>query len=121
MSNKAINLAEKLTMFNEHWSPRNIARLNDYEVKVVKVQGEFVWHKHDDTDELFMVLDGALTIEMQDGDDVPLSAGEIFVVPAGAVHRPVAAEECHILLLEPAGVVNTGDADTDRTAPDIWI
>ena len=122
MTHSAINLAQKLTLFDDHWSPRIITRLNDYEVKVVKVEGEFVWHKHDDTDELFIVLDGELVIEMQDGDDVPLAAGELFVVPAGAVHRPVAQSECHILLLEPSGVVNTGDAGGELTAQsDTWI
>ena len=120
--NQAINLASKLALFDAHWSPKIVAQLNDYHVKLVKVEGEFVWHKHDETDELFMVLDGELVIEMADGDDVTLLAGEMFVVPQGIEHRPVAQAECHILLLEPAGLVNTGDAGGDLTAPnDSWI
>lgn len=122
MINQALNLQQKLSLFNDHWSPKIVAQLNDYHVKLVKVQGEFVWHQHDDTDELFMVLDGELTIELMGGEDVVIQAGELFVVPKGVQHRPVAHNECHILLLEPAGLVNTGDADSKLTAPsDIWI
>ncbi|WP_411141719.1 cupin domain-containing protein [Streptomyces sp. x-80] len=105
----SVNLAEKLALFSDHWGPRKIAALNDYEVKVVKVQGEFVWHTHEDTDELFLVISGRLTIQLRDGD-VVLEPGELFVVPRGVEHCPRAAEETAILLLEPAGVVNTGDA-----------
>lgn len=120
--NDSINLEQKLSLFSEHWSPKIVAQLNDYHVKVVKVQGEFVWHKHDETDELFMVLDGELTIEMAEGDDVVMQAGEIFVVPKGVTHRPIAHKECHILLLEPAGLINTGDAGGALTAAnDVWI
>ncbi|MGW5942380.1 cupin domain-containing protein [Streptomyces celluloflavus] len=104
-----VNLAEKLALFSDHWGPRKVAALNDYEVKVVKVQGEFVWHTHEDTDELFLVISGRLTIQLRDGD-VVLGPGELFVVPRGVEHCPRAAEEAAILLLEPAGVVNTGDA-----------
>ncbi len=120
---KAISLTQKLTLFDDHWSPKNVARLNDYEVKVVKVQGEFVWHKHDETDELFMVIAGSLVIEIEDGDDVVMNSGDLYVVPKGVVHRPVAAEECHILLLEPAGVVNTGDSESSELTAenDSWI
>jgi mannose-6-phosphate isomerase-like protein (cupin superfamily) len=102
-----IDLAEKLSAFAEHWSPKVIARLNDYEIKVVKVQGEFVWHAHDETDELFLVVEGELTIHFRDGD-VTLRAGQLFVVPRGVEHCPIAGGEAHAMLIEPAGVVNTG-------------
>jgi len=111
----ALNLDALLGRFDEHWQPKTIADLNDYEVKLVKVQGEFVWHDHPDTDELFLVLRGALTIQLRDGE-VPLRTGELFVVPKGVQHRPVAAEEASILLLEPRGVANTGDAGGALTA-----
>jgi len=110
----AINLAEKFGRFTDLWSPKIIAGLNDYDVKLARVQGEFVWHRHDDTDELFLVVHGALTIRLRDRD-VPLRAGELFVVPRGVEHLPVAAQEAQILLLEPRGTVNTGDAGGDRT------
>ena len=106
-----INLAEKLTRFSEHWSPRTAAQLNDYDVMVVKVQGEFVWHKHDETDDFFLVLKGVLDIQMRDRT-VTLRPGEMFVVPKGVEHRPVAREEAHLLLIEPAGTPNTGDVKT---------
>jgi mannose-6-phosphate isomerase-like protein (cupin superfamily) len=109
------NLAELLGRFDEHWSPKKIADLNDYEVKLVKVQGEFVWHSHEDTDELFLVLDGELTIQLRDRDFV-LRAGELFVVPRGVEHCPRADRETAALLLEPRGVVNTGDAGGPMTA-----
>jgi mannose-6-phosphate isomerase-like protein (cupin superfamily) len=104
-----VNLAQKLSLFRDHWAPRIVAVLNDYEVKVVKMNGEFVWHDHADTDELFLVLRGRLRIDLPDGG-VDLSAGELYVVPRGVQHRPVANEECEVLLLEPRGVVNTGAA-----------
>ena len=107
----AINLAEKLSTFSEHWSPRAVAQLNDYDVMVVKVQGEFVWHKHDDTDDFFLVLKGVLDIQMRDRT-VTLRPGEMLIVPKGVEHRPVAREEVHILLIEPTGTPNTGDART---------
>ena len=125
MSNTVINLAEKFNLFSEQWSPKIIAQMNDYHFKLVKVQGEFVWHNHPETDEFFMVLDGELAIELPDRT-VTLKAGEVFVVPKGVEHRPVAAQECHMLLVEPAGTINTGDAadgaGSDRTADnDAWI
>ena len=104
---RVVDLRDKLSLFSEHWSPKVVATMNDYEVKVVKVKGEFVWHSHADTDELFLVVDGTLTIQLPDGD-VTLSPGQLFVVPRGVEHCPVAAEEASILLIEPAGVVNTG-------------
>jgi mannose-6-phosphate isomerase-like protein (cupin superfamily) len=110
MSEK-INLAEKLALFSEHWSPRTVAMFNDCDVMVVKVQGEFTWHKHDDTDDLFLVLKGTLEIELRDRV-VTLGAGEMFVVPKGVEHRPRASEEVHVLLMEPTGTPNTGDPAT---------
>lgn len=110
-----LNLQQLLGRFDEHWSPKSIATLNDYEVKLVKVAGECVWHSHDDTDELFLVISGELTIQLRDRD-VVLGAGEMFVVPRGVEHCPRAEEETVALLLEPRGVVNTGDAGGDLTA-----
>jgi len=112
---RVVDLRDKLSLFSEHWSPKVVATMNDYEVKVAKVKGEFVWHSHADTDELFLVVDGTLTIQLPDGD-VTLSPGQLFVVPRGVEHCPVAAEEASILLIEPAGVVNTGQAGGDLTA-----
>jgi mannose-6-phosphate isomerase-like protein (cupin superfamily) len=105
-----INLAEKLTRFDDRWNPRIIADLNDSHVKLVKVQGEFVWHQHDDTDELFLVIDGRLRVQLQDHDDVVLGPGELFVVPRGVRHCPAADQETRVLLLELQDTVNTGDA-----------
>jgi mannose-6-phosphate isomerase-like protein (cupin superfamily) len=117
----AINLDEKFSQFDEHWAPKIIARLNDLHVKAVKLQGAFVWHAHADTDEMFMVHKGELTIQLRDGE-VLLRAGELCVVPRGVEHRPVADGECEVLLIEPAGTVNTGDAGGERTAPSgEWI
>lgn len=120
MDGVPINLRAKLASFGDHWSPRVVAELNDYQFKVAKVQGEFIWHRHADTDEAFLVLDGRLTIELRDGS-VQLGEGELYVVPKGVEHRPVAAAECQILLIEPRGVVNTGDAGGEMTsANDVW-
>lgn len=115
MAHDVVDLAEKLSLFSEHWSPKVVARLNDFEIKVVKVKGEFVWHTHEDTDELFIVLGGELTIQLRDGD-VNLKPGQLFVVPRGLEHCPIADGEVHALLIEPAGIVNTGDAGGDLTA-----
>lgn len=115
MTKQALDIAEKLSLFSEHWSPKVVARLNDYEIKVVKLQGEFVWHIHDDTDELFLVMAGRLTIQMRDGD-VDLAPGQLFIVPKGVEHCPIAEGEVHALLIEPAGVVNTGNAGGSMTA-----
>ena len=106
-----MNPAEKLSTFSDHWHPRIIAGYNDNDVMVVKVQGEFVWHKHDDTDDFFLVLTGVLDIELRDRT-VTLGPGELFVVPKGVEHRPVAKEEVHLLLIEPRGTPNTGDPAT---------
>ncbi len=110
-----INLAQKLAQFDEHWSPRIVGYLNDYKVMVVKVRDEFVWHSHADTDDFFLVLNGKVTIELRDRD-VELSEGELFVVPRGVEHRPRADEEAHLLLIEPRGTPNTGDAGGSLTA-----
>ena len=106
-----INLAEKLALFSEYWSPRTVARLNEYDIMVVKVQGDFVWHKHDDTDDFFLVLKGRLTVRLRDRD-VVLGPGELFIVPRGIEHQTRAEEETHLLLIEPTGTPNNGDEAT---------
>lgn len=121
MEFKPINFEEKLSRFSEHWAPKVVARMNDYQFKVVKLQGEFVWHRHDHTDEVFIVLDGEMSIAFREGS-VALKAGEMFVVPRGIEHKPFAEVECKVLLVEPAGTVNTGDAGGEMTAEDdVWI
>lgn len=121
MSNK-INFAEKFALFQQQWSPKVVAQMNDYQLKLVKLQGEFVWHQHQHTDEVFIVVNGAMTILLRDGQ-IDLQAGEMYVVPKGVEHKPVAAQECQVLLIEPQGVINTGDAaDSSLTAAsDVWI
>ncbi len=121
MDLKPINLNAKLSRFSDHWSPKIIAQMNNYHFKLVKFQGEFVWHRHEDTDEVFMVLDGEMSIAFREGT-VELKAGEMFVVPRGAEHKPHAAKECKAMLVEPAGTVNTGEADGEMTAEDnVWV
>ena len=121
VATEAINLAQKLAAFSEHWSPRVIAEMNDYQFKLVKFQGEFVWHDHKNTDEVFLVLSGEMEIGFRDGT-VAVRAGEMFVVPKGVEHITRAATECHALLVEPRGVVNTGDAGGPLTAKnDVWV
>ncbi|MBO1755049.1 cupin domain-containing protein [Allobranchiibius sp. CTAmp26] len=115
MSHDAVDLDEKFGQFTEHWSPKLVARINDYDVKIVKVEGDFVWHTHEDTDELFLVIDGVLTIQLRDRD-ITLRPGQLYVVPRGVEHCPRADSEVRALLLEPAGVVNTGDAGGELTA-----
>ncbi|PPK93218.1 mannose-6-phosphate isomerase-like protein (cupin superfamily) [Kineococcus xinjiangensis] len=115
MDHEVVDIAGKLSLFSEHWSPKVVARLNDYEIKVVKVQGEFVWHAHEETDELFLVVHGTLTIQLRDGD-VVLRPGQMFVVPRGVEHCPIAEGEVHAVLIEPTGVVNTGNAGGPLTA-----
>lgn len=107
----SINVAEKLAAFTEHWQPRVVGQFNGHDLLVAKVQGEFVWHKHDDTDDFFMVLHGRVTIQMKEGN-VVLGPGEIYVVPKGVEHCPLAEEEAHVLLIERKGTPNTGNADT---------
>lgn len=108
---EAVNLAAKLATFTEHWQPRTVSRFNGHDVMVVKARGEFVWHRHDDTDDLFLVLQGRLTLQLRDGD-VVLGPGELFVVPRGVEHCPIASEEVHLLIMEAAGTPNTGDPAT---------
>ncbi len=121
MSYKAINFADKFARFSDHWSPRVIAEMNDYQFKLARVQGEFVWHEHPSTDEVFVVIEGDLTILFRDGE-VNLTSGEMFVVPAGVEHKPIAEQECRIMLIEPRDVVNTGAAKSDLTAAqDVWV
>ena len=121
MDYKPINLDEKFTRFNDLWSPKIIAQINDYQFKLVKLKGKFVWHRHEDTDEAFIVIDGQLTIEFRDGE-TELKSGEMFVVPKGTEHRPVAGKKCKVMLIEPKGTINTGDAGGDLTAEtDVWI
>jgi mannose-6-phosphate isomerase-like protein (cupin superfamily) len=106
-----IDLSEKLSTFSEHWSPRTVTQFNDCDVMVVKVKGEFVWHKHDDTDDFFLVLKGLLDIQLRDRT-ITLGPGQMYIVPKGVEHRPVAREEVHLLLIEPTGTPNTGNAAT---------
>ena len=118
---KSINFQDKLSKFSDHWSPKVIAEMNDYQFKLAKLQGEFVWHNHPDTDEVFIVIEGSMCIELEDGK-VELNAGEMYVVPKGVMHKPHAENECKIMLVEPRGVVNTGDAESELTAEnDVWI
>ena len=121
MDLKTINFDEKFMKFTEHWSPKIIAEMNDYQFKLVKIQGEFVWHKHDETDEVFIVFDGEMSIVFRDGV-VNIKNGEMVVVPKGVEHKPVADNECKIMTIEPAGTVNTGDAGGDMTVEEVsWI
>jgi mannose-6-phosphate isomerase-like protein (cupin superfamily) len=109
LMNDKVNLADKLALFDEHWQPKIVGRYNDNELRLVKLKGEFVWHKHDETDDFFLVLEGHLTIQLRDRD-VELGAGELFVVPRGVEHCPRADEETSLLLIESSGTANTGDA-----------
>jgi mannose-6-phosphate isomerase-like protein (cupin superfamily) len=121
MDYEAINFRKKLALFDERWKPRVIAELNDYQFKIVKLQGDFIWHDHKDTDEAFIILEGKLRIDFRDGA-VELSEGEMFVVPRGIEHKPYAEQEVKLLLIEPRGVLNTGEAGGERTAEnDVWI
>ncbi len=120
LSRTAIILKQKMTLISERWAPKIIAQMNDYHFKLAKVKGEFVWHSHADTDEVFIILEGSLDIELRDGV-VTLNKGEMFVVPKGLEHKPVAKDECHIMLVEPAGTINTGDVGGDLTAAEEWI
>ena len=118
---EVINVDDKLSLFSDCWSPKIIAAMNDYHFKLVKIQGEFVWHKHDETDEVFMVLDGEMRIVFRDGD-VTLGKGEMVVVPKGKEHMPVARQACSVMVIEPASTVNTGDAGGHMTVASLdWI
>ena len=121
MKYRPINLRRKLGLFEERWTPKIVAEMNDYQFKVVKVEGDFVWHDHPETDETFLVLEGELRIDFRDGQ-VTLSEGELFVVPRGVEHKPYAEKEVKLLLIEPRGILNTGHAGGERTADsDAWI
>jgi mannose-6-phosphate isomerase-like protein (cupin superfamily) len=121
MTYAPINLADKLAKFSDRWAPKIVAQMNGYHFKLAKIQGDFIWHAHDDTDEVFIVLDGAMTIHFRDGE-VDLRAGEMFVVPKGVEHKPSASEECRIMLVEPADTVNTGAIRNELTAADgVWV
>ena len=121
MKYESINFDNKFTKFTEHWSPRVIAEMNDYQFKLVKIKGDFTWHDHKDTDEVFMVLSGEMEIEFRDGK-VKISEGEMYVVKKGLEHKPFAQNECEILIIEPRGVVNTGEAESTLQAEnDVWV
>lgn len=121
MHRQAINFQQKFALFAEAWQPRVVAEMNDYQLKLVRLEGDFVWHRHADTDEVFVVLEGRLRIDFRDGA-VELAAGEMFVVPKGVEHKPFADGEVKVLLVEPRGVVNTGNAASERMAPnDVWV
>lgn len=121
MTGGVINFANKFDLFDDRWTPRVIAEMNDYQFKLAKIEGEFIWHDHEDTDEAFIVIKGELRIELRDGH-VDLSAGEMYVVPKGVEHRPVTKGVVHLMLIEPRGTVNTGDEGGELTADnDVWI
>lgn len=121
MSYQAINLKQKFGLFSDHWQPKVVSEMNDYQFKIVKLLGDFVWHDHKDTDETFIVVEGSLRIDFRDGC-VHVAAGEMFVVPKGVEHKPFAEQEVKLLLIEPRGVLNTGHEGGERTAlNDVWI
>ena len=121
MTYQSINFHQKFRLFNEQWQPKVVAEMNNYQFKVVKLQGDFIWHDHKDTDETFIVIEGELRIDFRDGA-VTIAAGEMFVVPKGVEHKPYAEREVKMLLIEPRGVLNTGHEGGDRTAQnDVWI
>jgi len=116
-----ISIKAKFSRFSEHWSPKIIARMNDHHFKLVKLQGEFVWHDHKESDEVFLVWDGEMVVHFREGE-VPVCKGEMIVIPKGVPHKTSAEKECQVLLVEAAGTVNTGAAGGDKTAPsDVWI
>ena len=116
-----VNISDKFELITEQWDPKIIAQMNDYHFKIAKIQGEFVWHSHPDTDEVFLVVDGRLTIQLRDGS-LELVKGDMCVIPSGVEHKPAAKDECQILMVEPVGTVNTGDAGGDRTITEAaWI
>lgn len=121
MNYEAINFKEKFSKFEDQWAPKIIGQMNNYQFKIVKIQGEFVWHKHIDTDETFIVLKGDMSIDFRDGT-VTLSQGEMFIIPKGVEHKPYAQKECEIILVEPEGVTNTGSVESELTAEnDVWL
>jgi mannose-6-phosphate isomerase-like protein (cupin superfamily) len=120
MDIRTISLIEKLSLFTDHWSPKIIAQMNDYLFKLAKIQGDFIWHSHPETDEAFIVLEGSLVIDFRDAR-IELNKGEMCVVPRGIEHKPSAERECHLLVIEPAGTVNTGNIGGERTVEAEWI
>ncbi len=121
MKYKSINFGTKFKKFTEHWTPKVIAEMNDYQFKLAKIKGEFTWHEHKDTDEVFIVVSGEMEIEFRDGK-VQISEGEMYVVKKGVEHKPFAQDECQILIIEPRGIVNTGESESDLKAEnDVWI
>jgi mannose-6-phosphate isomerase-like protein (cupin superfamily) len=116
----AVNLRDKFNLFDEFWSPRIAGELNDSYVKLAKLRGEFIWHHHDDEDELFLVVKGRLLIKLRDRD-IWLEEGEFVIIPKGVEHKPVAEEEVHVVLIEPKSTVNTGDVESERTVSDQWV
>jgi mannose-6-phosphate isomerase-like protein (cupin superfamily) len=120
MDQKKINFQEKFNLFSEQWSPKIIGQMNDYHFKLAKIQGEFIWHSHSETDEVFIVIQGKMSIQFR-AEAVNLEAGEMYIVPKGVEHKPVAEGECQILLIEPEGTVNTGDAGGDMKVEAAWI
>jgi mannose-6-phosphate isomerase-like protein (cupin superfamily) len=115
---RKVNLQDKLSLFEEHWSPKVVGDVGDFHVKLAKLEGEFIWHRHEEEDELFLVLKGHLRIELRDGS-IELDQGELVVIPRGVEHRPVAREEAHVLLFEPATTLNTGNVEDERTLRDL--
>jgi len=113
-----VNLAEKFELFSEHWQPKLLGQLNDYDIRIAKIQGDFVWHTHDDTDEFFFIVKGQMEMVLRD-KTIELEAGDIFVVPRGVEHKPYAPDECHILMLEPQGTLNTGADVNDRSVVEL--
>ena len=121
MNNRIVNFNKKFELFRDKWSPKIIAQMNDYHFKLVRVEGDFTWHDHKDTDEVFIIIEGSLRIDFVDGSQT-LQEGELLVIPKGIKHKPYAENECKILLIEPAGTINTGDAGGEQTAAnDVWI
>ena len=120
MDIRTISLIKKLSLFSDHWSPKIIAQMNDYVFKLAKIQGDFIWHNHPETDEAFIVLEGSLVIYFRD-NRIELNKGEMCVVPRGIEHKPSAERECHLLVIEPAGTVNTGNIEGERTVEAEWI
>lgn len=119
---KPVNFNEKLKKFNDFWKPKVIAEMNDYQFKLVKIINEFVWHKHDDTDEVFIVINGEMKIEFKDRKPIKLQQGEMFVIPKGVEHKPSSEKECNLLIIEPKGVINTGSEFGAMTAEnDVWV
>ncbi len=114
-----VTISQKLSLFDDHWSPKVVGRVNNFEVKVVKLLGEFDWHHHDEEDELFWVIKGSFVMQLRDQADIVINAGEFVIIPHGVEHRPVAQNECEIVLFEPVGTLNTGNVESERTVRDV--